>query len=114
MDMDDDRRRALEANYIADFQMLFETRARRNRLLANWAAKRLKRNDEDAYLAEILRAGLAEPGDDDILRKVLVDLRSADIDMSEDEIRERMHEMMFDAAAELDAERSARMHQETG
>lgn len=101
-------RRALEENYILDFQMLPKTRARRDQLFARWAAQQLQEQDVDAYLAQICRAGKAIPGDEDILQKVLADFRSAGKEAGEEDLRALMHEMMFSAAEQLEAEFNSR------
>lgn len=87
--------------------MLQKTRMRRDRLLADWAAKKLGHPDLQAYLVEVRLAGQAAPGDDDVLQKVLADLRSKGVAPSEDEIRTMMNDMMFEAAEALELEASA-------
>ncbi|MGV2130768.1 ATPase inhibitor subunit zeta [Agrobacterium vitis] len=103
----DTRRRYLEERYILDFAMLQKTRMRRDELLAAWAAKKLGRPDLHAYLLEIRLAGQAAPGDNDVLQKVLADLRSKGVAPSEDEIRTMMNEMMFEAAEAFELQDSA-------
>lgn len=103
MTVSNDRRKALEDKYILDFQRLAQTRALRDQLLANWAAKKLGRNDQDAYLEEVERAGTLEAGDNDVLRKISNDLRNAGQAVDEGELRAMMNEMMFEAAAQLEA-----------
>ncbi|WCK68719.1 ATPase inhibitor subunit zeta [Agrobacterium tumefaciens] len=103
----DSRRRYLEKRYILDFAMLQKTRMRRDELLADWAAKRLGRHDLQAYLVELRLAGQADPGDDDVLQKVLADLLGKGVAPSEDQIRTMMNEMMFEAAEALELEASA-------
>ncbi|MGF9693427.1 ATPase inhibitor subunit zeta [Rhizobium sp. 0TCS1.26] len=101
-------RRALEEKYILDFRMLPKTRARRDQQFARWAAQQLQEQDVDAYLAQICRAGKAIPGDEDILQKVLADFRSAGKEAGEEDLRALMHEMMFSAAEQLEAEFNSR------
>ncbi|MBP2562443.1 hypothetical protein J2857_005234 [Neorhizobium galegae] len=108
MTADQARRRALEERYILDFQMLFKTRTRRDLLFATWAATKLGRQDPADYLEEVRSAGRAAPGDDDILQKVLADFRSVGQEITEEDLRSVMNEMMFDAAEELEADRISR------
>nr|WP_223216474.1 ATPase inhibitor subunit zeta [Rhizobium mesosinicum] len=105
--MGEERRRALEDRYILDFQRFAQTRARRNRLFANWAAKKLGRNDQEAYLEEVECAGNLEAGDSDVMRKISNDLRNAGQIVDEQELRAMMNDMMFEAAAQLEAETQA-------
>lgn len=106
----DTRRQYLEECYILDFAMLQKTRMRRDELLAVWAAKKLGHPDREAYLAEVRLAGQAAPGDEDVLQKVLADLRSKGLAPSEDEIRAMMNEMIFEAAEALELEVRAAAH----
>lgn len=103
----DAKRRFLEEKYILDFQMLLKTRARRNRMLAAWAASRLGRADADAYLKEVQLVDAAVGGDDDVLQKILADLRSAGQKADEDDLHSMMNEMMFDAAEWLETNRDS-------
>ncbi|NKK71043.1 DUF1476 family protein [Rhizobium leguminosarum bv. viciae] len=98
------RRRFLEEKYILDFQMLFRTRARRNQMLAAWAASKLGRFSVDAYLKEIQLVDEAVSGDDDVIQKILADLRSTGQRFEEGDLRSMMNEMMFDAAEALEAD----------
>lgn len=99
-----DRERALEDKYILDFERSFETRARRDRLLAQWVADLIGRNDTEVYVDEVLAAGQTEAGDDDVLRKVLADFSLAGRPRDEEELREKMRALLFEAAGQLESE----------
>ncbi|MEH0295923.1 ATPase inhibitor subunit zeta [Agrobacterium sp. CCNWLW71] len=106
MSEEDQRRRYLEEHYILDFANLAKTRAKRDELLAIWAASKLGCSDVQAYHAELRLAGRAVPGDADILQKVLADLRSKGVFLTEGDLQARMNELMFEAAKALEAERA--------
>ena len=54
----DDRERAFESQYARDQDLQFKIVARRNRLLGQWAAKKmgLTEAEADAYARDVIRA----------------------------------------------------------
>ncbi|MDX2210823.1 MAG: DUF1476 domain-containing protein [Sphingopyxis sp.] len=84
-----DRERAFEAKYANDQELQFKIIARRNRLLGEWAADRmgLTPEERDAYAKAVVQADFEEVGDEDVIRKVTGDLTSAQIDVTDAEIR---------------------------
>jgi hypothetical protein len=88
----DDREKAFEAQYARDQEMQFRIVARRNRLLGQWAAKKmgLTQVEAEGYEREVIRADFEEAGDDDVVRKLLGDLTSAGVDIDEAAIREAL------------------------
>ena len=85
----DDRERAFESMYARDQEMQFKIHARRNRLLGQWAAKKmgLTEAEADAYAKDVIRADFEEAGDEDVVRKLLGDLTAAGVEVDEDTIR---------------------------
>ena len=69
----DERERAFENMYARDQEMQFKIVARRNRLLGQWAAKKmgLTEVEADAYAREVIRADFENAGDEDVVRKLL-------------------------------------------
>lgn len=96
----DDRESAFENKFAHDAEMVFRAEARRNRHVGTWAAGLMGREGEAvfAYVKELIRVDFEEPGDEDVIRKLLADL---DGKASEDEIRQHMREAMAKAKAEL-------------
>ena len=99
----DDRERAFEAKYARDEDMAFRIIARRNRLLGEWAARLmgLSEAETDAYAKEVIRADFEEAGDEDVVRKLLGDLTGAQIDITEDKIRETIGHKTIEAKRQL-------------
>jgi hypothetical protein len=99
----DDRERAFEAKYARDEDMAFRIIARRNRLLGEWAARLmgLSEAETDAYAKEVIRADFEEAGDEDVIRKLLGDLTSAQIDITDDKIREVLSHKTIEAKRQL-------------
>ena len=104
----DDRERAFESKFAHDEQMNFRIVARRNRLLGEWAARKLGLSDEEtaSYAKEVVRADFEEAGDDDVVRKVLGDLTSAGVEVSEAEIREALGHKLVEARRQIIQEQS--------
>ena len=96
----DDRERAFETKFAHDQEMNFKIIARRNRLLGEWAARKMGLSEEEtaAYAKDVVRADFEEAGDEDVIRKVLGDLTAAGVVVSDGEIREALghkEEMVF-------------------
>lgn len=104
----DDRERAYEAKFAHDEQMSFRIIARRNRLLGEWAARQMGLSDEEtaSYAKDVVRADFEEAGDEDVIRKVLGDLTSAGLEVSETEIREALGHKMVEARRQIIQEQS--------
>lgn len=84
-----DRERGEEAKFARDEEMMFRIQARRNRLLGQWAAERmgLSAAETEAYAKSVVQADFEETGDEDVIRKLLGDLVSAGVDISEADVR---------------------------
>lgn len=98
-----DRERAEEAKFARDEDMLFRIQARRNRLIGEWAAARmgLSQAETDAYAKGVVQADFEEAGDEDVIRKLLGDLVSAGVDVSEADIRAALGEKAIEARRAL-------------
>ena len=85
----DDRERAQEAKFARDEELNFKAEARRNRLLGEWAASEMKLTPEetDAYRKAVVQADFEEAGDEDVIRKLLRDLVSAGVEVSDADVR---------------------------
>ena len=99
----DDRERAFEAKYARDEEMAFRVTARRNRLLGQWAAAKMSLTPEetDAYAKAVVQADFEEAGDEDVVRKLLGDLVSANVDMDEARVRSALHDASVEARRQL-------------
>lgn len=90
----DDREKAQEAKFAHDAELRFRSEARRNKLLGLWAAELLGHEDPAAYAREVVDADFEEAGDEDVFRKVHSDLLAKRVDITEQEIREKMTELV--------------------
>jgi hypothetical protein len=98
-----DRERAFEAKFARDEEMQFRVIARRNRLLGEWAARRmgLTEAEAEAYAKDVIRSDFEEAGEHDVIRKVLGDLTAAGVECSEEQVREALRNKEIDARRQI-------------
>jgi len=99
----DDRERAFETQFARDEEMLFRVTARRNRLLGQWAGEKmgLTAEETDAYAKAVVQADFEEAGDEDVIRKLLGDLTSADVEIDDAAVRAALAEKTIEARRQL-------------
>jgi hypothetical protein len=97
----DDREKAFEDKYKHDQELQFRVEVRRNKLLGLWAAELLSKDDAEAYAKEVISADFAEPGDADLVRKILGDLQDGGVEMSEHRLRNKMEECLAEAKEQV-------------
>ena len=92
--------------YKLDQETEFKVEARRNKLLGLWLAEKLGLPDSqhDSYAKEVIIADLAEPGDEDIIRKVMKDIEQNKADITDSDIRLKLDEFHKDAIDQITAD----------
>ena len=87
---------------LADFGLV-GLHARRNRLLGEWAARKMGLSPEEteSYSKDVVRADFEEAGDGDVIRKVLGDLTAAGVETDESEIRQTLEHKTVEAKRQL-------------
>src|SRR5262249_40370293 len=102
----DERERAFEKKFALDQELKFRAEARRNRLLAQWAAQKLGLTgaEVDEYIKAVRKADLVEKGDEDVFRKVKQDLDDKGVPISEVELRKTMADLLAMAVRTIEAE----------
>jgi hypothetical protein len=105
----EDREKGFERKFAHDEELKFRATARRNRLIGLWAAEKmgLIGDEAQAYAREVIKADLAEPGDEDVFRKVRADFDAKGVDQSDHQIRRIIGEMMAEAVRQIEAEAKA-------
>lgn len=95
-----DREHAFESKFAHDAEMQFKAEARRNKLLGLWAAELLGKTDDAAlaYAGDVIKSDMAEPGEEDVYRKVAADLAGK---ADEQTIRTKMAELTTQAKDQL-------------
>ncbi|MDX1485227.1 MAG: DUF1476 domain-containing protein [Alphaproteobacteria bacterium] len=91
----EDREKGFEAKYRVDQENEFKIIARRNRLLGAWAAEQmgLSGADAEAYAKDVVASDFQEPGDADVVEKVLGDFAAKGIEIDEPALRKKMDEL---------------------
>ena len=99
----DDRERALVGKYTPDEEMQFRIVARRNRLLGEWAARKMDLNDAEteSYAKDVIRSDFEEAGEHDLIRKLLGDLIAAGVDCDEENIRDALRNKEIEARRQI-------------
>ena len=102
----DDRKTGAEAKFAHDQEFQFKTIARRNKLLGLWAAEQMGMSsaDAEAYAKQVVIADFEEPGDADVLRKVLGDLTGKGIATDEHKVRLEMTRLLEKAKTQVSTE----------
>jgi hypothetical protein len=105
----DDREKGFERKFAHDEELKFKATARRNKLLGLWAAEQMgiAGDDAQAYAREVIKADLAEPGDEDVFRKLRADFDAKGVDQSDHQIRRKMAELLGEAVGQIEAEGKA-------
>ena len=101
----EDRRKGYESKWAHDEELRFKIMARRNKLLGLWAAAEMGRADAEAYAKDVVRADFAEPGDEDVFRKIRADFDAAKIARSDHFIHGKMEELLAVAAEQVMSEK---------
>jgi hypothetical protein len=103
----DEREQAFEKKFALDQDLKFRAEARRNKLLAEWAAGKLgiKGDALQEYVKAVLRADLEEKGEDDVFRKIRKDFDAAGINVADADLRRTMGELLAKAVSEIEASR---------
>ncbi len=99
----DDRERAFETKFAHDEEMKFRITARRNRLLGEWAARKmgLSQAETESYAKDVVRSDFENAGDHDVVRKVLGDLTSAGVEMDDEELEQALRNKEIEARRQI-------------
>ena len=101
MDSFKDREKNFEKKFAHDEELQFKVNARRNKYLGQWASQILSYDPEKEkdYIQSVIKADFEEAGDEDVFRKLKVDLK--DHSISDEEIRKKMNEFNEKAKSEF-------------
>lgn len=105
----EEREKGFERKFAHDEELKFKATARRNKLLGIWAAEQMgiAGDAAQAYAREVIKADLAEPGDEDVVRKIRADFDAKGIAQSDHQIRSKMAELLGEAVGQIEAEGKA-------
>lgn len=96
------REKAFEAKYLYDEELTFKINARRNRLFGQWAAELMGYSGDKAesYIDEVIVADLQKSHTETVFSKVLKDLETAKVDISEHRVQKE-YEKCYETAREM-------------
>ena len=99
----DGREKAEEAKFARDEEMAFRITARRNKLVGQWAAAKmgLTAEETDSYAKSVVQADFEEVGDEDVIRKVMGDLTGAEVETTDEEVRQALVDLAVEARRQL-------------
>ena len=105
----EDREKGFERKFAHDEELKFRATARRNKLLGLWAAEKMGLSGDaaQAYAREVIKADLAEPGDEDVFRKLRADFDAQGVEQSDHQIRRMMGDLMDEAVIQIETEGKA-------
>ena len=88
----DEREKSFEKKFAKDEELQFKIAAKRNKYLGQWVSEKLGYNSEQEkeYIQSVIKADFEEAGDEDVFRKVKMDLKNQNI--SDEDIRKKMNE----------------------
>ncbi|MCB2100966.1 MAG: DUF1476 domain-containing protein [Rhodobacterales bacterium] len=101
-----DREKSFEAKYKLDSEFKFKAHSRRNKLIGLWAAERMGMTSAEAaaYAKAVVIVDLEEPGDDDVVRKLVTDMTARGAPVSETVVRDELDRQMAIAVEQVSQE----------
>ena len=102
----DDRRKGMEAKLHHDGELKFKVNNRRNKLLGLWLAEQfgLAGDEATAYAKTVVLSDFEEPGEDDVVRKVMADIAARGASIEEVAIRKKMDALLDTAKDQIFSE----------
>ena len=97
----DDREKGFEKKFAYDEELQFKISARKNKYLGQWASQILgyDQEKEKEYIQAVIKSDFEEAGDEDVFRKLKLDLAKNNI--SDEELRKKMDELNEKAKSEF-------------
>ena len=102
----DDRRKGMEAKLHHDDELRFKVNNRRNKLLGLWLAEQfgLEGDEANEYAKTVVLSDFEEPGDDDVVRKVMADIEAKSASIDEPAVRKQMQTLLETAKDQIFSE----------
>ncbi|PPR48492.1 MAG: hypothetical protein CFH15_01646 [Alphaproteobacteria bacterium MarineAlpha5_Bin5] len=97
----DDRKKAFEAKFIQDEELNFKLRARRNKLVGEWAADKINKSGDEDYIKAVRESDLEKPGDDDIIDKIFNDFQELNLNITREDIIKKLQESESEVKKQL-------------
>ena len=100
--------KGIEMDHVRQDELAFKVAARRNKLLGLLAAEKLSMSGDQVgdYVKQVVESDLEEPGDEDVIRKVMRDFTERGVEMTREQLLEEMGAFEKAARGEIEAEES--------
>ncbi len=98
-----EREKGFETKFKLDAEQAFKAEARRNRLLGEWLAGKfgIPESEVADYAKSVVIADMDEPGIEDVMRKVMGDIATHGVDVSDSDVRAKISELDAVAAQQI-------------
>ena len=98
----------IEMDHVRQDERVFKLAARRNKLLGLWAAEKLGMSGDQVedYAKQVVVSDLEEPGDEDVIRKVMKDFTECGVEMTREQLLAEMGAFEEIARGKIEAEES--------
>jgi hypothetical protein len=95
-----------EVDHALKAELEFKASARRNKLLGYWLADRMGLGEAEAeeYAKQVIRSDLEEPGEEDVVRKVMADIKEKGLAVTEGMLRQEMEHLLRVARGQIEDE----------
>ena len=99
----ENRQNAFENKFALDESLLFKAEARCCKMFGLWLGEKMGFSPEEAatYAGKIVGANLEEPGFDDVKRAVMPDIEQKGLEISEEEIDEKLETLFVEAQEQI-------------
>ncbi|MGH6958228.1 MAG: DUF1476 domain-containing protein [Caulobacteraceae bacterium] len=90
----EDREKGFERKFVTDQEVEFRAQSRANRMLGEWAGRKMGLENVEDYVRAVVRSELGVGGEEDVVRKVVQDLAGAGLVVRESEVRSKLDEFL--------------------
>lgn len=99
----EERKDGFENKFAHDAELMFRVEARCCKLFGLWIAEQLglAGSDAEAYAKDVVAANLAEPGFDDVKRKINPDLEEKGVEISDHKIDTMLTHFLEEAKKQI-------------
>ena len=101
----DKREEGFELQFAHDEELRFKATARRNKLVALWAAEKLGLSgaEADSYALSVVMSAIENAGENDVMSRIRRDFEAKGVVQSDHQISREMTELMAKAIADVKA-----------
>ncbi len=102
----DDREKGYEGKFVHDQELEFKARARRDKLLAQWAAPQLSLSgaEAEAYGKALAMSAHEKQHEDKLVARLGKDFAARGVKLSEHQLRKKIAELYDEARAQIEAD----------